>query len=85
MPFVKNKDIAKNLFNNSDYKNWINKFSNEYYYYYIKDDCKIPILNAILYLESAELLSIFLILIELAGCKLVFSRDQFGFNPFEIA
>ena len=43
--------------------------------YEIQKKLKIPILNFILYLESKEFLSIFLTLIEVNNCKLLFSID----------
>ena len=65
-------------------KLWINKFSTNYYYYYIGEAIKIPILNFILYLDEMELLKTYLTLISSSGesIKLLFEKDEFGFSPF---
>ena len=47
----------KQIFPNSDELNiWVNTFSTGYYYYYLEDSHKIPILNYLLYLDQKELL-----------------------------
>ena len=78
----------KPLFNNTDKFNiWVNAFATGYYYYYLEDSNKIPILNYLLYLDKKELLWAFLKLIEFAEkrVKLCFLEDDFGYTPFQIA